>query len=197
MLCKPAFTKDENNALYWRRNQRPKKPYLAAPTCALASMSTFHLVDSSEDRTIKKTVKQTQARIHFSHLSSSTTGPQNQSLLANSDLIRVWYTFSFFFLTPTYMSSTVTGRPFPAISQSLEVWGLSLDVGDKIKPQRLRSIRKPKLSPTILICQKAITKIEVIYQNSWTRESQEQWKHLKFRKSLEYELYKTQWGIST
>lgn len=90
------------------------------------------------------------------------------------------------------MSSTVAGRPFPAISQSLEVWRLSLDVGAKIKPQRLRSIRKPKLSTTMFICHKTIMKIEVIHQNYWARESQEQWKHLKFRKSLGYELYKIQ-----
>lgn len=47
-------------------NQSPdKKPYLPAPTCALASMSTFHLVDNLENYIIKKTVEQTQARIHF------------------------------------------------------------------------------------------------------------------------------------
>lgn len=161
------------------------------PPGALASMSMFHSADSLENHKIKKTVQQTQAKIHFSHLSSSTTGPQNQSLLANSDLIKSLIHL-LLFLAPTYMSSTVTRRPFSAISQSPEVWGLPSDVGDKVKPQRLRSIWKPNLSTNMLICHKAIMKIEVIHQNSWTRESQEQWKHLKFRKSLRYWRYKTQ-----
>lgn len=94
------------------------------PPSALASMSTFHSADSLEKHKIKKTVQQTQARTHFSHLSSSTTGPHNQSLLANSDLTESLIHL-LLFLAPTYMSSTMTRRPSSAISQSQEVWGLS------------------------------------------------------------------------
>lgn len=56
-----------------------KTPYLATPICALVPNSSFHSVDSLENHKIKKNI-QTQKpkpRIHFTHLSSLITGPQN------------------------------------------------------------------------------------------------------------------------
>lgn len=177
--------------------QSQKKPYLATPICALTSISSFHWVDSLENHKIKKNT-QTQtpkARIHSSHLSFLIIGPCNQFLLANSDSIQSLIHL-LLFLAPTYMSTKVKGRPFPALSASPEVWGPSLDVGAiKLNPKDWEGSGSQTSQLLSLFTTRQLRKLRVSSSTSEQgsqRVPEEQWGHLKSRESLGYEPYKTQ-----
>lgn len=94
------------------------------------------------------------------------------------------------------MSRTAKSRPFPALSASPEVWGLSLDVG--AMKLNLKDWEGSGSQISQLLCLFTATllwKLRVstsISEHESHQLPEEQWGHLKSRESLGYEPYKTQ-----